>query len=60
MPKQKEINIEKMSDKNLNKLSYQIGKQISDITEKASEDINNILKSYGLSAKIQIAFEEKK
>jgi hypothetical protein len=54
----RKVNINKMSDEELEALEERIGKKITNITDDAVEQANKILKIYGLRAKMQIVIEQ--
>lgn len=52
------FNINKLSPKEADDLSIQIGSEVREICDKAAVEVNSILSLYGMSAKISIVFDE--
>lgn len=54
------IEVEKMSKKEIDAVSAEIGKKINAITARAIAEANLLLEPYGVNCKMQIVIEEVK
>lgn len=50
--KQKKVNIKRLTIKQVDDLSKQIGEAIAEVMDEANERCNDILRTYGLQTKI--------
>lgn len=55
--KKKKFDVNKLNNKKVDLLAVDLGERVRDICDTAAEEINEILSSYGMKAKIAIAFE---
>jgi hypothetical protein len=60
MEQEKKLDVEKLDVEKLEQISDQIGESIKVIIDKSIEDVNEILKQYGMKAKMQVVIEEDK
>lgn len=58
MGRKRKVDLDKLSINELDDLSVQIGDRVRSILDKTSNRVNKILKTYNMSAKIAIAFDE--
>ena len=56
--RERKVDINKMSDSDLDNLSAQIGDKVREITDEAVNKVNALLGIYGLSAKMLIKFNK--
>lgn len=54
METEKLFNIDKLSNEEVDQLSEKLGIQVRDLVDEASDKINNLLKTYGLEAKMEV------
>lgn len=60
MERERKVDIEKIDLNRVDEISDQIGEKVKIIVDKSIEDVNRILKIYGMKAVMQIAIEEIK
>lgn len=51
--RERKVDVNKLTDEELQRASDLLGKRISKICDKAADEVNNILKIYGLETKLQ-------
>ena len=53
------VDVEKLDTKKLDEISNLIGEKIKTIVDKSIEDVNKILNTYKMEAKMQISIEKQ-
>jgi len=56
--RERKVNVDAMSQEQVDNLSVQIGEKVRSICDEAAEKVNSILAIYGMSAKIAIKFNK--
>ena len=56
--RERKVDVNKLTMEEADNLSAQIGEKVREICDEAAAKVNAILKIYGMSAKIAIAFDE--
>lgn len=57
--RERNIDLNSLSEERIEELSKQIGDRVREICDKAVEDANRILGVYGMEAKMQFAIDKK-
>lgn len=55
--RERKLDVNKLSQEDVDNLSVQIGDKIREITDEAALKVNALLKIYGMSAKMAIQFD---
>lgn len=58
--KERKVNVEKMSNEQVDNLSERLGNKIADILNKAAEDCNRLMNVYGLEILVNYKMKPNK